>query len=271
MNSHSYIPRKAKITAKKTLSPDTVSFSLQLIDKKPFSWHPGQFVMLSVLGFGEIPIGITTAPGSKREFEVAVRATGMVSNKICSLSVGEELGINGPFGNGFPLSAIKNKDVVIISGGVGLAPLRSLIQFVRENPKFVKSLKIALGAKTPEYLIYRDEYPDWKKIATLFTIVDKADTDWEGSVGMITKLYPKVAVKPGSVIISCAPPVVYQSIANFFAGKRISDTDLYFLFERRMKCGIGKCQHCTCGEYYVCLDGPVFNFQQLKYNQEAFK
>lgn len=271
MKSHNYIPRVGKIIAKKNLSPETVGLRIKLQDKKPFTWHPGQFVMLSALGFGEIPIGITSSPTEKGFFEGAIRSTGMVSQKICSLNVGDEIGINGPFGNGFPLSKIKGKDLVLISGGIGFAPMRSLIHFIQENPKIVKSLTILYGAKTPDYLLFKDEYRAWEKFASIYQTVDKADSNWEGSVGIITKLFPKIGVKAGAVVIACGPPIMYQSVVNFFAGKRISDSDLYFLFERRMKCGIGKCQQCTCGEYYVCLDGPIFNFQQLKYNQEAFK
>lgn len=271
MRKHDFIPRKAKIIERKSLTADIIGLKLQLSDKKSFSFHPGQFVMLSVLGFGEIPVGITTAPAEKGYFEVAVRSVGLVSKKICSLTCGDEVGINGPFGNGFPLPAIKGKDLVMIAGGLGLAPLRSLIRHIKLNKKLVNSLTILNGAKNPESLVYRDEYEDWKKFANLNLTVDTCGADWKDCVGMITKLYERVDVKPGSVIIACGPPIMFESIVKKYAGKRVAEADLYLLLERRMKCGIGKCQHCTCGKLYVCLDGPVFSYEQLKYNPEAFK
>lgn len=270
MKSHNYIPKKAKILEKKTLTEDTVSLRLQIKDKS-FSFHPGQFVMLSVLGFGEVPIGITTSPLEKGYIEVAVRSVGMVTQKICSLRKGDEIGVNGPFGNGFPIGALKDKDVVLISGGLGLAPLRSLIHHYLKNDKIFKSLTILNGARDQKNLLYEDEYADWGKKIKLHLTVDKCDKDWKGCVGIITKLYDQAEIKRGSAVISCGPPVMFKSVIDHFAGKRVADRDMHFLLERRMKCGVGKCQHCTCGQYYVCLDGPVFSYEQLKYNDEAFK
>lgn len=271
MREYNYIPRIAKITKRYSLSRDCIGLRLVLKDRKPFNFRPGQFVMLSVYGFGEIPVGITTSPDEPGYFEVAIRFVGMVSQKICALSVGDEIGVNGPNGTGFQLSALKGKDVVIISGGIGLFPLRSLIHHVELNKKLVKSLTILIGSKCPDDLLYRDEYKKWEKFANVQLTVDECDSKWDGCVGMITKLYDRVDVKRGSVMIVCGPPVMYQSVIDRYAGKRVSDSDIYFMLERRMKCGIGKCQHCTCGKFYVCLDGPIFSYKEIKYNDEAFR
>jgi sulfhydrogenase subunit gamma (sulfur reductase) len=271
MREHSYTPRDAKIIERWSLTPDSVGLRLKLSDRKPFVFRPGQFVMLSVLGFGEIPIGITTSPDEKGYFEVAVRGTGMVSRKICGLKVGDTIGINGPLGNGFPMAEMASKDVVIITGGIGLFPLRSLIHHLLINKKIVKSLTILIGARSPRYLLYTDEYKKWAKEFDLHVIVDKAEGKWEGPVGRITKLYDRSNIKRGSIVIVCGPPVMYGSVIDRFAGKSIAETDLYFMLERRMKCGIGKCQHCTCGKFYVCLDGPIFSYNRIKYNDEAFR
>lgn len=271
MRSHNFIPRKIKITAKFPLTENIVGLRLTIPKGKSFSFHPGQFVMLSVLGFGEIPIGITTSPDEKDCFEVAVSSVGMVSQKICSLSIGDSLGVNGPFGNGFPIPDIKGKDVVLISGGFGLAPLRSLIHKASEDKKLFKSLKILTGARSPELLLYKDEYKNWEKFAEVHTTVDEGSVSWKGCVGNITKLFDRIDISPGSVIIVCGPPPMFKPIINRYAGKRVAESDLLLLLERRMKCGIGKCQHCTCGKLYVCLDGPVFSYDQLKYNDEAFR
>lgn len=271
MKQHTYIPRPAKVVGKTELSDNVVSLRLKLTDRQPFSFLPGQFVMLSVFGFGEVPVGIATSPKEQGYFEVAVRSVGRVTQKICALEVGDKVGVNGPYGNGFPLAKIKDRDVVIISGGIGLPPLRSLIEHVRQGGIKVKSLTILNGDRTEAELLYRDEYPEWEKIAKLYLTVDSCGSAWNGCVGNITKLFDRAEVKRGSVIIVCGPPVMFPAVAARYAGKTVAESDLYFLLERRMKCGVGKCQHCTCGELYVCLDGPVFSYNQLKYNQEAFK
>lgn len=269
MKVHSYIPRDAKILKRYNLSDDCIGLRLAMKDKKPFNFSPGQFVMLSVLGFGEIPIGITTSPDEKGYFEAAVRTVGMVSQKIARLREGELVGINGPFGNGYPLSRLKGKDVVLVAGGIGIFPLRSLIHHLGLNKNLVKSLTLLYGAKTPRKLIYRDEYNDWSKFMKVALTVDESEPKWKGNVGIITDLYDQVEIPRGAAMIVCGPPIMYRSVIARFAGKRIADTDLYFMLERRMKCGIGKCQHCTCGKKYVCLDGPVFSYQEIKYDKEA--
>jgi len=266
MRTHNYIPIEAKIIERTSLSPDVVGFKLKINN---FSFHPGQFVMASVVGFGEVPVGITSSPAEKGTIEIAVRAAGMVTKKICGLEVGDPVGVNGPFGNGFDLSKIKGRDVILISGGIGMMPLRSLVKHIEKNKKLVRSLTILNGGRSPEHLLYKDEYKKWEKFAQVENTVDTCNKDWEGCIGMVTKLYDRIKVKPGSVMIVCGPPVMYKSVITRFAGKSIADKDLYFMLERNMKCGIGKCQHCTCGKLYTCLDGPVFSYDQIKYNKEA--
>lgn len=271
MKTHNYIPRAAKIVERTLLFDDVVGLRLKFYDRKPFNFLPGQFVMLSVFGFGEVPIGLTTSPLEKGYIEVAVRATGKVTQKIFDLEVGDLVGVGGPFGNGFPLPKLKNRDVVIIAGGIGLPPLRSLIRHLERNPKLVKSLTILNGDRSEERLLYKDEYEQWEKFAKLHITVDSCGPDWKGCIGNIAQLFERAKIARGSVIIVCGPPAMFPTIAKRYAGKTVDEKDLYFLLERRMKCGVGKCQHCTCGELYVCLDGPVFSYDRLKYNPEAFK
>lgn len=266
MRTQDYTPIEAKIIGKEALSPNSVSLTLGL---KNYSFHSGQFVLVSVLGFGEVPISISSSPNEKEFLEVSIRSTGMVTKKICSLEVGDTIGVRGPFGNGFPITKLKNRDVILIGGGTGLMPLHSLIKYLEKNRKIVSSLTILSGARSPEHLLYKEEYQNWQKFARLENIVDTGDKNWTGSVGLITKLYDRIKVKPGSVIITCGPQVMYKTITARFAGKTVADEDLYFMLERKMSCGIGKCQHCTCGKLYTCLDGPVFSYSQIKYNKEA--
>lgn len=270
MKNYYYKPVEMKITERKSLCENVVAYRLAIPKSTVFTFTPGQFVMLSVLGFGEIPIGITSSPLEKGYIEVAVRSVGMVSQKICSLEVGEKIGVNGPFGNGFPLSKLRGKDVYLVAGGIGLFPLRSLINHYGLNRKIAKSMTVLTGARSPKFLAYRDEYPNWCKYIRLYLTVDECDPSWNECIGNIGKLFDIVEVSPGAVMIAVGPPIMYKAVIERYAAKRVADTDLYFDLERRMKCGIGKCQHCTCGRKYVCLDGPVFSYAEIKYNPEAF-
>lgn len=270
MSSYNYLPRRAKIVERKLLRGDVVSLRLFPEGNGPFNFIPGQFVMISLDGYGEVPIGITTSPEEDGAFEVAVRSVGLVTEKIYALREGDKVDFKGPFGNGFPMAKIKGRDLVIVAGGIGLFPLRSLIRHLGIHDGHVKSLTILNGAKNPNELLYSNEYSGWQKFAKLFLAVDHCDDSWQGCVGQITELFKIAPIKKGSVMIVCGPPVMYSAVADYFAGKRIAERDLYFLLERRMKCGIGKCQHCTCGTYYVCLDGPIFSYDKIKYIEEAF-
>jgi sulfhydrogenase subunit gamma (sulfur reductase) len=270
MRQRDYIPRMGKVTKIKNLTSDTVGLTIKFTGA-PFHFVPGQFVMLSVLGFGESPIGIANASGNSREIEVAVRGMGDVTKKICTLSEGDAIGVSGPFGNGLPMSKLYDRDVVVIAGGLGLPPLRSFIKEIEKNPKLVKSLTILYGARTPDDLLYRNEFSQWDKFSNTFLTVDRADKKWKGNIGIITELFKKAEIKKGSVLLACGPPVMFKAVIDRYAGKSVAEEDLYLFLERKMQCGIGKCQHCTCGKDYVCLDGPVFPYNRLKYNEEAFK
>lgn len=269
MKKHTFLPETVRIVEKKVFNAETVGFKIAL--SKPLIFHPGQFVLLSVLGFGEVPVGIASGPKGEKFLDVAIRAVGTVTEQLCRLSKGDELGITGPLGHGFPMTKLKGRDVVLIAGGLGIVPLRSLIEFHLAKPKFFSSLTVLIGAKNKESLLYQDEYKQWAKKLDLHQTIDKKEKGWQGTVGPLPKLYPLAKIKRGSVIISCGSNPMFKSVVNYFAGKRVADGDLYFLLERKMKCGVGKCQHCTCGGFYVCTDGPVFSYEKIKYNTEAFK
>jgi NAD(P)H-flavin reductase len=167
------------------------------------------------------------------------------------------------------MGKIKGRDVILVAGGIGLFPLRSLILQQGEK-KLAKSLTILTGGRDPQHLAFRDEYRSWGKFARVLTTVDTCNKSWGGCIGNLTKLYGETFEKE-SVMIVCAPPVVNGTVISRFVGKEVTEGDLYFDLERRMKCGIGKCQHCTCGKEYTCLDGPVFSYLELKNNYEAFE
>jgi sulfhydrogenase subunit gamma (sulfur reductase) len=234
---------------------------------------PGQFVMISVLGVGEAPISITSSPSrSNGRFELCVRSVGNVTNALHTLRAGDKVGIRGPFGSGFPLERMRGKDVLFAPGGLGLAPLRSLInQVIDERGSFGRVI-ILYGAKRPGELLFVDEVRDWMQrddIECLVT-VDRGDETWDGHVGVITTLFPKVSVNPrNTVAITCGPPIMYRFVLMEMLGKGIPETQIYLSLERRMKCGVGKCGHCQINSLYCCQQGPVFNYANIKGFEEA--
>jgi NAD(P)H-flavin reductase len=234
---------------------------------------PGQFVMLSVLGVGEAPISITSSPSrSNGRFELCVRRVGNVTSALHALQTGDKVGIRGPFGSGFPLERMRGKDVLFAPGGLGLAPLRSLInQVIDERGSFGRVI-ILYGAKRPGELLFVDEVNEWMQrddVECLVT-VDRGDETWDGHVGVITTLFPKISVNPrNTVAITCGPPIMYRFVLMEMLGKGIPETQIYLSLERRMKCGVGKCGHCQINSLYCCQQGPVFNYANIKGFEEA--
>jgi len=234
---------------------------------------PGQFVMLSVLGVGEAPISITSSPSrSNGRFQLCVRRVGNVTNALHAMKTGEKVGIRGPFGTGFPLERMRGKDVLFAPGGLGIAPLRSLInQVIDERGSFGRVI-ILYGAKRPSELLFVDEVNEWieREDVECLVTVDRGDETWDGHVGVITTLFPKISINPrNTVAITCGPPIMYRFVLMEMLGKGIPETQIYLSLERRMKCGVGKCGHCQINSLYCCQEGPVFNYARIKGFEEA--
>lgn len=256
------------------LNKTTKSIRLRITDKsisKDFTFIPGQFIMLGVLGFGEAALTITTVPAELPEFEIAVRSVGNATRAMHRLKVGDKLYFRGPLGNSTLSRKKLGKELVLIAGGIGLAPLRSVIHAVRDDKKIVDKLTLIYGAKNPEDLIYKAELGSWSKFADVMLTVDKADREWTGEIGRVADVLKKTKVDKDAVVLVCGPPVMYQEIAKILIGKGLTEENIEFMLERRIKCGIGKCQHCTCGDKYVCTDGPTFTWKDIKDNWEALR
>jgi len=268
-NNNMYQIETVKIVG---LNKTTKSLRFKFVDSKQgkaFVFTPGQFIMLGVLGYGEAALTITTAPAELPEFEVAVRSTGNATKAMHRLTVGDKAYFRGPFGNSTISNSKYGQDLLLIAGGIGLAPLRSIIHTIRDDKTVVGKLALIYGGKTPEDLIYKAELGAWSKFAEVILTVDKADRDWTGETGRLTDVLNKAKIDKDAVAIICGPPVMYQAVAKILTDKGLADENIEFMLERRMKCGIGKCQHCTCGEKYVCLDGPTFTWKDIKDNWEA--
>jgi len=268
-----YLPQPARVLDAQPMTALEKVLTLKLPDGLTLGHQPGQFVELSVLGVGEAPISISSSPSrSNGTFELCVRRTGDVSGALHRLQAGQVVGVRGPFGHGFPLERFYGKDILFAPGGLGLAPVRSLInQVLDERGRFGK-VTILYGAKSPAELLFKDELAEWSARADVevHVTVDRPADGWAGNVGVITTLFPKVRVYArNTVAVVCGPPVMYRFVLMELLGKGIPEGNIYLSLERRMKCGVGKCGHCQINHIYTCRSGPVFSYAEIKGVQEA--
>jgi len=223
------------------------------------AYRPGQFAFVSAFGAGEAPFGIASIRGPHLEF--AVSALGHVTHTLHALEVGDPLGVRGPLGNWFPLDEVKGRDVVIIGGGIGGAPLRPVIQTILDHRADYGHLTILWAARSPDLLVFTDEFDDWDAAPdTEFHVtVDQGDENWNGHVGLITNLMEEVNPAPDdTVTITCGPPIMIHFVFLTLQKLGFSGDQMLTTLESRMHCGIGKCGRCNMGEKYICIDGPVF-------------
>ena len=267
-----YLPSWAEISGIEKLTESEKLFELHLENGKPLGHKPGQFVEVSIMGVGEAPISISSPPGKKSSFELAIRNVGNVTTAMHRLKLGDKVGIRGPFGTHFPVEETKGKDVLFVAGGIGLVPLRSFIKFVLEHRPEYGKITVLFGARNPSEQLFLGELEQWKSRDDLSYLetVDRADPDWKGHVGVITTLFPKVQVDPSNTYcIVVGPPVMYRFVIMEAKAKGIPDTQIFLSLERRMKCGLGKCGHCQINHLYVCQDGPVFRYSDIFDVKEA--
>jgi sulfhydrogenase subunit gamma (sulfur reductase) len=271
-----YVPDIATITNIKDLTPTEKQFTIEFDEpkkKKEFSFKPGQFVELTVFGLGEAPFSIPSSPNNKGNFELCIRKVGNVTNALHRMSAGDKVGIRGPFGKGyFPYEKMKNHNVVIIAGGIGMAPVRSIIKYILEDRDSYKDLILIYGCINPENILYKDEIKEWekRKDIDLMTTVDNPDENWEGRVGVCTNFIPELECPAeDTYIVVCGPPVMYRFVINELGKKCFKPENIYLSLERRMECGVGKCNHCHIGDKLVCVDGPVFSLWEIMNLKEA--
>jgi sulfite reductase subunit B len=254
-------------------------FEIELDDNKPLGHQPGQFVEVSLFGIGEAPISICSPPDNTPRFELAVRKVGNVTSKLFSMAVGDKVGIRGPFGNGFDVPSLEGKSLLFVSGGIGLFPARSLIKHVvdRNYRDQFKDITILYGCKQPCEVLFMDEIEQWQKVkdVTCKLTVDRCAEEecWAGEVGLITTLFPKISLDKAdiqqTIAIVIGPPVMYKFVIQCLKTMGMPDENILLSLERRMKCGVGKCGHCQINGVYVCKEGPVFNYRDIKDLPEA--
>ncbi len=262
-----YLPTKAKITKAVQLTELEKFFEIQMEDGKQFSYDPGQFVMVSVFGYGEAPISISSCPTKRDGFELCVRKVGKVTEALHRLNVGDIIGIRGPFGKGFDTEKLKGKDLLFIGGGIGIVPLRSMIKYAIEHKSDYGKITILYGAKSPKELLFKDELKEWESESgvDLRITVDNGDETWTGNVGVITTLIPPLEIDVNNTMaLIVGPPVMYKFVLLSLSAKKFPEENIILSLERRMKCGVGKCGHCQINNLYVCQDGPVFYYKDIK-------
>lgn len=266
MKTSPYKPMKARIREAQMLTDKEKFFRIELEGKLNLGHEPGQFVMVSIFGFGEAPISICSSPLDKDYFDLTVRKVGIFTNALHNLGKGDILGIRGPFGRGFPIDNMFGFDVVIVAGGLGIVPLRSLIRYIMQNRNDFGNVQILLGCKTNKDLLFREETKEWKKRAEIKfnCTVDKADPDWKGNIGLITTLIPGVDLNPTrTYAVVVGPPIMYKFVLAELIKKDIPSHQIVVSLERRMRCGEGKCGHCQIEGVYVCQSGPVFTYNEI--------
>lgn len=272
-DSSIYLPVMVRVVAVRPLTRQEKLFTLELPDGLSLNHEPGQFVQVSLLGIGEAPISISSSPSrSNGTFEICVRQAGDLTTALHTLTPGASLGIRGPFGHGFPIKRFWGKEVLFMPGGLGLAPLRSLINQVLDERSNFGRVIILYGARHPSELLFTDELAAWgaRSDVELHVTVDRPDDIWQGHVGVITTLIPGIQLyAPNTVAITVGPPVMYRFVLLELLGKGLREGNIWLSLERRMKCGVGKCGHCQMNHIYTCQDGPCFAYTQIKHLEEA--
>ncbi|MCX6330561.1 MAG: FAD/NAD(P)-binding protein [Bacteroidia bacterium] len=271
-NQNIYKPIKAKLTDVIEESPLIKTFVL--IPEEEFSFKTGQFIELSVDGIGEAPFTPSSSPHVTDKLEVTIMKTGYVTEYMHNLKPGGYMGIRGPYGRGYPVETFFGKEVLILGGGCGLAPIRSLLYALEHVKDKLKKVILCYGSKTPSDCIYKPLFARLNQIEKFeaYRTVDKADEEWDGSVGVATTLLNTIKVDiKNSVAVVCGPPIMMKFGTIRIIEMGYTDDQIYLSMEKNMSCGLGKCGHCMMGEFFVCKDGPVFTYKELKNTPDIWK
>lgn len=278
INANPMIPYLGKLVDVRDIATEIKMFRVEMLDGGSAAFHdykPGQFAFVSAFGVGEAPFGIANIPqNGNATLDFAINRLGSVTTDLHELGIGDTVGVRGPMGNGFPMENFKGKNLVVIGGGIGGAPLRPVIQTVMANRADYGYFQILWAARNPSLLVFTDEYDQWRATpdTELHLTVDQADSSWNYAVGLITQLLEHVAPSPrNAVTITCGPPIMIYFVNQVLVGKLgFKAEQNYVTLEARMHCGIGKCGRCNLGTKLVCVDGPVFTMLEVGELLESF-
>jgi sulfhydrogenase subunit gamma (sulfur reductase) len=277
MNENPMLPYLGKLIEVRDLASEIKLFRVELLNggSNAFrSSQPGQFAFVSAFGLGEAPFGIANASGRGPEVDFAVARLGSVTTGLHELGEGDIVGVRGPLGNWFPMKKFKGKNLIVLGGGIGGAPLRPVIQHVLDHRSDYGHLTILWAARHPSLLVFTDEYDEWRTApdTELHLTVDSPDEKWDYNVGLITQLLEKVSPSTeNTATITCGPPIMIHFVTKMLQEKLgFAPKNNYVTLEARMHCGMGKCGRCNLGEKLVCVDGPVFNMEEVGGMLETF-
>ena len=270
LHENPYKPETVIVKKVTSETPNIKSFELIFEDLemiKSFTYMPGQVAQLSVYGFGESTFGFASSPTRKDHILFSIMEIGENTAAIHELREGDRLGFRGPLGNWFPVEEIKGKDIYIIGGGIGMAPLRSLLVYLLDNKNDYGNIQLLYGCKTPDDMCYLDDRKEWECCNDLDVVltIDNEYPGWDKRIGFVPAVLKELAPNPkNSVAVTCGPPIMIKYVLEELEKLSFKPEQIITTLEKRMKCGIGKCGRCGIGNKYVCVDGPVFSLAQLK-------
>lgn len=266
------IPQVWHVVSMMKENSDTFTMVLKPDNGDKFAFESGQFTMLYAHGVGEMAISISGDASVNNSVTHTIRAVGAGTRALEKLEAGHSVGLRGPFGSSWPVDKIKDKDVIIVAGGIGLAPLRPVIYYLlaANNERVKNNLKttIIYGSRSPDDQIFKDELTEWQKIQNwdFICTVDKPATDWKGNVGLVTKYFPASLPYPtNTIVLTCGPEIMMSASAEKLKELGLPGENIYLSMERNMNCGIGLCGHCQMGPHFICKDGPVFRYPDIKH------
>ena len=265
-----YVIRPAVIVDRTREAEDilTFRFSFTESDSRPsFRFKAGQFNMIYLFGVGEAAISIVSDPDEPTFLDHTIRLVGRVTKAIGQLQAGDMVGIRGPFGQGWPLDEARGKDVVIVTGGLGCAPVVGAIQYIFRRRKQYGAVKILHGVKTPHDLLFRERFDLWRRFPNTEVLLtsDRPDKTWRHHVGVVTELFEAVAIDPErTIVLMCGPEIMMRLGVPILRKRGIPSQAIYVALERHMECGIGLCGHCQMGPFFLCKDGPVMRYDRIE-------
>ena len=258
------VPAPFRVAEREQDTPDTWTLTLEPLSGPGPLIEPGQFMMVYAFGIGEVPISVSGPPGRHGPVVLTVRAVGAVTTAICSAEPGTTLGLRGPFGTPWPVDAARGGDVVVMAGGIGLAPLRPVVLHLLEQRAGYGAAAVLYGARTPEDLLYTHLFDAWRRTIDVEVTVDTAGEDWAGRVGVVTKLLPAARFRPErTTAFVCGPEIMMHFAARALLERGLTAEQIIVSMERHMDCGIGLCGHCQLGPTLICRDGPVYPYSTL--------
>ncbi|MEQ9109069.1 MAG: FAD/NAD(P)-binding protein [Rhodospirillaceae bacterium] len=265
---HTLTPQFVRVSWVENVLPDVVSIGLEApIPDSEFAFAPGQFVMAYAFGIGEIPISLSGDPSLAKELVVTVRNVGAVSRALTLVQPGSVIGIRGPYGQPWPLDQARDRDIVVVAGGLGLAPLRSLLFEILAERKNYKTVTLLYGTRSPDTVLFQGQLSEWNADGAIDVriTVDSAGKTWTGNVGLVTKLLDGIELEPANTkFFICGPEVMMRFVGRALTAKNIALSDIYLSLERNMKCAIGECGRCQLGPFILCRDGPVLPFSAVE-------